>query len=115
MKKKFATKEDLEKISQFKQELTFGTQSFFQSIAPPPRTVAVIFQKDLRIAETRGTMVILRIDDDRPPFNIDEYSLYNPELVGPLKPEGYHWVADIPEHLKETMPAWVKDAIEKNE
>lgn len=114
MKRKFATHREIKKIDELKREFSFGTQSFFAAVRAPQRSLVFVFQKDLTSVTSKGTMTVLRTDDDPLPLNVDEYSLYNYQLEGPIKSTGYHWTKDIPEHIQKSAPEWTKEIIQKS-
>lgn len=122
MKKKFITLREYREIMEPGERLSYSDKFPSNVITLPSRKGVFIAwhgPEALLVNGSTGTAYTCRIDvKDPKPLNIDVYSLRPTkdkdiiEIV--LIPhQDYHWSDDVPYLMKESVPDWIKERIEK--
>lgn len=122
MKRKFLEWKEYQDNIEPEERLTFGTEFPFLPITLPPETVFAAWHgtmlPTLVASRAQATLYVCRTDIKDPvPFNFDVYSFIPTRGKARLEVISqkleYHWTEHIPTHIKEQMPEWVKNRIQK--
>ena len=121
MKRKFINSEDYKKVIEPEVKISFGTTSPFSSLNfPSDKTKFIAWYGNTSFGSGTsiaiGTLEVCRQGNGTVSYDFDRYPIYPTgtptiyEAVGPQKPD-YHWASELPEHLQEDAPDWVKDVV----
>lgn len=119
MKRKFINSEDYKRAIEPETKISFSTVSPFSALNfPSDKTRFVAWYGNTSfgsgVSIAIGTLEVCRQGAGTVLYDFDRYPIYTTgtptiyEIVGPQKP-GYHWTSELPGHLQENAPDWVKD------
>lgn len=121
MKRKFINSENYREVIEPETKISYGTVSPFPGLNfPSDKTKFVAWYGNtsfvLGVSISIGTLEVCRQGSGTVLYDFDRYPIYTTgtptiyEVVGPQKPD-YHWASQLPGHLQNNAPNWLKSVI----